>query len=67
MQDGDKWFCSVKNCEYENEGKIEEWIKFQDENVNNITFEEKKYINIKEIYDLYNAKILIYKGIKDNQ
>ena len=73
MKDRDKCSCAVKNCEYEEITdfktnkltKFEEWIKFQDENVKNITFENDKNNN-KEIYDPYNAKILVYKGIKAN-
>ena len=73
MKDRDKCSCAVKNCEYieitdpKEKKKItyEEWIKFQDENVKNITFENDKNNN-KEIYDPYNAKILVYKGIKAN-
>ena len=73
MKDRDKCSCAVKNCEYieitdpKEMKKItyEEWIKFQDENVKNITFENDKNNN-KEIYDPYNAKILVYKGIKAN-
>ena len=74
IHENDKWSCVVKNSEFEEIRdfktnkmiKFEEWIKFQDENVNNITFEKDKNNNNKEIYDPYNAKILVYKGIKAN-
>ena len=74
MHEKDKWSCAVKNCEYEEitdfktykMTKFEEWIKFQDENVNNITFEKDENNKNEEIYDPYNAKILVYKGIKAN-
>ena len=74
MHEKDKWSCAVKNCEYEKITdfktnkltKFEEWIKFQDENVNNITFEKDENNKNEEIYDPYNAKILVYKGIKAN-
>ena len=74
MHEKDKWSCAVKNCEYEEITdfktnkltKFEEWIKFQDENVNNITFEKDENNKNEEIYDPYNAKILVYKGIKAN-
>ena len=66
MQEGDKWSCIIKNSEYEDTKKrlIIEWIKFQDEKLNEITY-IKGNIS-KEVIDSFNARILIYKGIKTN-
>jgi hypothetical protein len=74
IQDGNKWSCFLKKCESEEntefiekrKSKIEEWIKYQDDKISNISLEASKNNNNKEIYDPYNAKILIYKGIKSN-
>ena len=74
IHEKDKCSCVVKNADCEeiidvkNQKKkqFEEWIKFQDENVNKITLEKDNNNNNKEIYDPYNAKILVYKGIKAN-
>ena len=75
IQDGNKWSCFLKNCESEEntefiekrKSKIEEWIKYQDDKISNISLEaSKNNNNMKEIFDSKNAKILIYKGIKSN-
>ena len=75
IQDWNKWSCFLKKCESEEnteliknrKSKIEEWIKYQDDKVSNISLEaSKNNNNMKEIFDSKNAKILIYKGIKSN-
>jgi hypothetical protein len=71
IQEKNKSYCVVKNCEYDEitdfvknkKSKFEEWIKFQDEKVSNINFEKNKNNYPKEIFDSNNAEILVYKGI----
>ena len=66
IQEGHKWSCVIKNseCEDQKKGTIIEWIKFQDEKLNKITY-IKGHIS-KQIIDSFNARILVYKGIKTN-
>ena len=70
IQDGNKWSCFLKNCESEEntefiekrKSKIEEWIKYQDDKISNISLEaSKNNNNMKEIFDSKNAKILYIK------
>ena len=62
-----EYCCVIKNSEEEKNDKIfEEWISFKDENISRIYFEQSNFEKEKEVLDTLNAKILIYKAIKDN-
>ena len=64
-REGNQFPCIMKNGEYEKNGKrIENWIEFLDEKVNDITIEEGKNNSeqLIKIFHPFNAKVLIYKG-----
>jgi len=69
MREGNQFSCIMKNGENEKDGKrIENWIEFLDEKVNEITIEEGKNNSeqLKKIFHPFNAKVLIYKGMNTN-
>ena len=60
--------CIMKNAENKKDGKrIENWIEFLDEKVNDITIEEGKNNSeqLIKIFHPFNAKVLIYKGMNN--
>ncbi len=68
MREGNQFSCVIKNSEHEKEGKkIENWIEFLDEKVENIKIEhgQNNSEHLKKIFHPLNAKVLIYKGINN--
>ena len=68
MREGNQFSCVIKNSEHEKEGKkIENWIEFLDEKVENIKIEhgQNNSEHLKKIFHPFNAKVLIYKGINN--
>jgi hypothetical protein len=63
VEEKDSWTCITKNCDYTDAKKneLEQWIKFQDENVSQITELKSNICHNKEIFDSLNARILLYK------
>ena len=49
-----------------NDKIFEEWISFYDEDIKYIELDQRYFEKCEEVCDTLNAKILIYKAIKDN-
>ena len=67
LKEGTKFSCLIKNSEYKNkEGKIiEHWKKFSDDKVRDIKFKKNENAHEKQtdIFNPYNTRILLYKGV----
>ena len=69
IREKNQFSCVMKNGENKKDGKkIENWIEFLDEKVNDITIEEGKNNSeqLKKIFHPFNAKVLIYKGMSND-
>ena len=69
MKENMSYSFVIKNCEEDLKGKkIETWLKFQDENIINIKFEQNSnnFEQKHQIFDPINAEVLIYKKIGHN-
>ena len=69
MKEENQFSCIMKNWDDEKIGKkIENWIEFQDEKVNDIIIEQgmNNSEQVIKIFHPLNAKILIYKGMNSN-